>query len=79
MEILLEKLDEYILIADYNGKIIFANDKFLNKLGYKKHELYKLNINEIITKEYLEIDKISTFKDGVSKELEIIGYVLIQC
>ena len=72
MEILLEKVDEYILIVDYNGKIIFANDKFLNKLGYKKHELYKLNINEIITKDYLEIDKISTFKDGVSKELEII-------
>ena len=72
MEILLEKLDEYILIVDYNGKIIFANNKFLNKLGYKKEELYKININEIITKDYLEIDDISIYKNGVSKELEII-------
>ena len=31
MEILLEKVDEYILIVDYSGKIIFANGKFLKK------------------------------------------------
>ncbi len=72
MEILLEKLDEYILIVDYNGKIIFANNKFLNKFGYKKQELYKININEIITNDYLEIDDISIYKNGVSKELEFI-------
>lgn len=36
MEILLEKVDEYILIVDYSGKIIFANGKFLKKFGYKK-------------------------------------------
>ncbi|WP_296648299.1 PAS domain S-box protein [Romboutsia sp. 13368] len=73
MEILLEKVDEYILIVDYNGKIIFANDKFLNKFGYKKQELYKINVNQIITNDYLEIDKISACKNGVSKELEIIN------
>ena len=39
MEILLEKVDEYILIVDYSGKIIFANGKFLKKFGYKKNEL----------------------------------------
>ena len=72
MEILLEKVDEYILIADYNGKIIFANDKFLNKFGYKKQELYKINVNQIITNDYLEIDKIWVYKNGVSKELEFI-------
>ena len=73
MQVLLEKVDEYILIVDYNGKIIFANNKFLNKFKYKKEELYKLNINKIITNDYLEIDKISDCKDGVSKELEIIN------
>ena len=72
MEILLEKVDKYILIVDYNGKIIFANGKFLKKFGYKKNELCNININEVIANEYLEIDKISDYKNGVSKELEII-------
>ena len=72
MEILLEKVDEYILIVDYNGKIIFANGKFLKKFGYKKNELCNININEVIANEYLEIDKISAYKNGVNKELEII-------
>ena len=54
MEILLEKIDEYVIIADYNGKINFANSKFLDKFGYEKYELYKLNINEIINNDYLE-------------------------
>ena len=72
MEILLEKVDEYILIVDYNRKIIFANGKFLKKFGYKKNELCNININEVIANEYLEIDKISAYKNGVNKELEII-------
>ena len=72
MEILLEKVDEYILIVDYSGKIIFANVKFLKKFGYKKNELCNININEVIANEYLEIDKISAYKNGVNKELEII-------
>ena len=72
MEILLENVDEYILIVDYSGKIIFANGKFLKKFGYKKNELCNININEVIANEYLEIDKISAYKNGVSKELEII-------
>ena len=70
MEILLEKVDEYILIVDYSGKIIFANGKFLKKFGYKKNELCNININEVIANEYLEIDKISAYKNGVNKELE---------
>ena len=72
MEILLEKVDEYILIVDYSGKIIFANGKFLKKFGYRKNELCNININEVIANEYLEIDKISAYKNGVNKELEII-------
>ena len=72
MEILLEKVDEYILIVDYSGKIIFANGKFLKKFGYKKNELCNININDVIANEYLEIDKISAYKNGVNKELEII-------
>ena len=72
MEILLEKVDDYILIVDYSGKIIFANGKFLKKFGYKKNELCNININEVIANEYLEIDKISAYKNGVNKELEII-------
>ncbi|MFR8973190.1 PAS domain S-box protein, partial [Romboutsia timonensis] len=63
---------EYILIVDYSGKIIFANGKFLKKFGYKKNELCNININEVIANEYLEIDKISAYKNGVNKELEII-------
>lgn len=72
MEILLEKVDEYILIIDYSGKIIFVNGKFLKKFGYKKIELYNTNINEVISNEYLEIDKISDYRNGVNKELEFI-------
>ena len=72
MEILLEKVDEYILIIDYSGKIIFVNGKFLKKFGYKKIELYNTNINEVISNEYLEIDKISAYRNGVNKELEFI-------
>ena len=70
MEILLEKIDEYVIIADYNGKINFANSKFLDKFGYEKYELYKLNINEIINNDYLETDKVSLHKNGIDKELE---------
>ena len=72
MKVLLEKVDEYILIADYNGKISFANSKFLNKFGYKTQELCKLNVNEIITNDYLETDKVSFYKNGINKELEFI-------
>ena len=72
MEVLLEKVDEYILIVDYDGKISFANGKFLNKLGYTKEELCKLKVNEIITNDYLEIDKVSLYKNGINKELELI-------
>lgn len=70
MEILLEKIEEYVLILDFNGRIIFANSKFLNKFGYEKYELYKLNINEIINNDYLETDKVSLHKNGIDKELE---------
>ncbi len=70
MEVLLEKVDE--LIVDYDGKISFANSKFLEKFKYKECELYKLNINEILTNGYLEIDKISIYKNGINKELEFI-------
>ncbi|WP_282192260.1 PAS domain S-box protein [Romboutsia ilealis] len=72
MEVLLEKVDECILIVDYDGKISFANSKFLEKFKYKECELYKLNINEILTNGYLEIDKISIYKNGINKELEFI-------
>lgn len=70
MEFLLEKIEEYVLILDFNGRIIFANSKFLNKFGYEKYELYKLNINEIINNDYLETDKVSLHKNGIDKELE---------
>lgn len=72
MEALLEKVDEYILTADYDGKINFANSKFLDKFKYKECELYKLNINEILTNNSLEIDKIPIDKNGINKELEFI-------
>lgn len=72
MEFLLEKIEEYVLILDFNGRIIFANSKFLNKFGYEKYELYKLNINEIINNDYLQIDEISLHKNGIEKELEFI-------
>lgn len=72
MEVLLEKIDEYILILDVNARIIFANSKFLNKFGYEKSELCKLNINEIINNDYLEIDEVSLHKNGIDKELEFI-------
>ena len=65
-----EKIEEYVLILDFNGRIIFANSKFLNKFGYEKYELYKLNINEIINNDYLETDKVSLHKNGIDKELE---------
>ena len=70
MEFLLEKIEEYVLILEFNGRIIFANSKFLNKFGYEKYELYKLNINEIINNDYLETDKVSLHKNGIDKELE---------
>ncbi|WP_286316242.1 ATP-binding protein [Romboutsia ilealis] len=72
MEVLLEKVDEYILIVDYDGKINFANSKFLDKFKYKECELYKINIKEILTNDYLEIDTIPVDKNGINKELEFI-------
>jgi len=45
--------NDCIIIHDLNGKIIEVNKKALNKLGYNKTELLKLNINDLHPQEVL--------------------------
>lgn len=45
---ILNKLDEYILVVDYEGNIINCNDKILSKLKYDYNFLYNKNIKSIV-------------------------------
>ena len=58
MKSILNKFDKYILITNDNGDIIFSNDKLIKKLNYKKEELYKFNIEDIIVEKDVYIKNI---------------------
>ncbi|WP_297130364.1 sensor histidine kinase [Terrisporobacter sp.] len=48
MNSIFNKFDEYVLITNSNGDIVFANDKFLKKLKYNEEEIYELNVEDIL-------------------------------
>ena len=48
MNSIFNKFDEYVLITNSNGDIVFANDKFLKKLKYSEEEIYELNVEDIL-------------------------------
>ena len=48
MKSILNKLDEYILVVDYEGNIIDCNDKILSKLKYDYNFLYYKNIKSVV-------------------------------
>lgn len=58
MSNILNRLDEYMLVIDYNGDIVNCNDKLISKLKYSYDSILKLNIKNIIDNENDIIDKI---------------------
>lgn len=48
MNSIFNKFDEYVLIINSNGDIVFVNDKFLKKLKYSEEEIYQLNVEDIL-------------------------------
>lgn len=67
MKSILNKFDKYLLITNDMGKIVFANDKLINKIKYDKEELYKLNIKDILVEK--DVYKINSLEN--SKDLKI--------
>ena len=51
------KISDYIIVLNNNGKIVFCNESFLNRLSYNQDEILKLNISKIITNGYNNIPK----------------------
>ena len=51
MNSIFNKFDEYVLIINSNGDIVFVNDKFLKKLKYSEEEIYELNVEDILVDE----------------------------
>lgn len=47
MEGILNIVDNYIIILDYNGRVQFCNKELLKKLSYSLEELKNINIQEI--------------------------------
>lgn len=72
MEYIFNQINEYILIAKLNGEIVFANDKFLEKLAYKKEQLFKLNIKDIAIQSIYNINNISMKDKSINKKLEFL-------
>jgi PAS domain S-box-containing protein len=76
-EWLVETLPYEIMWMNEAGNIVYANTKFCNRLGYKKHEVRKLSIfdiNTTVTKEswkshwrIVKKDKVHSFK-GTHKD-----------
>lgn len=48
MNSIFNKFDEYVLITNSNGDIVFVNDKFLKKLKYSEEEIYELKVEDIL-------------------------------
>ena len=72
MEYIFNQISEYILIVDYEGSIVFANDKFINKLGYSKKELYNLDINKIVNYKEVKINNIFIEKNSINREIKFL-------
>lgn len=58
MRNILNKLDEYILVLDYEGNVINCNDKILSKLKYDYNFLYNKNIRSIVKYKGDILDKL---------------------
>ncbi len=78
MKSVFNKFDSYVLVINYNGDIVFANDKLLKRLKYKD-DLYKLKLKDIlVNKDDFDINMLETSKDikidlnFYSKDKEII-------
>lgn len=63
MNSIFNKFDEYVLITNSNGDIVFVNDKFLKKLKYSEEEIYELNVEDIL------VDK-DNYKTNILEVLE---------
>ena len=72
MEYIFNQINEYILIAKLNGEIVFANDKFLERLAYKKEQLLKLSIKDIAIQSIYNINNISMKDKSINKKLEFL-------
>ena len=73
------KVSDYIIVVNYDGKIIFINESFLNRLNYKKKDILNLHIFEFIKnrensdkKNVTELKEIDTNIYFYSKSNELI-------
>ncbi|MCX5850193.1 MAG: EAL domain-containing protein [Deltaproteobacteria bacterium] len=58
---------DLVYIIDFEGLFIDANDTALNKLGYTKEDLRKVNIAELLSEDQLPlaIETIQAIRDGI--------------
>ena len=64
------KISDYIVVLNYNGEIIFANESFLKRLNYNNEEVLNLKIDKITR--FKKNNLINILKDskGINKTLE---------
>lgn len=72
MELIFNKVNNYILVIDKSGNIVYANDKILEKLGYDKGYIYKLSTKDIILNKNKEIDTILQSKG--QENIDLVMY-----
>lgn len=73
------KVSDYIVVLNYEGKIIFCNESFLKRLNYNKEDLLNLHIFEVIKNEensvenqLIESEETNRNIDFYSKSNELV-------
>ena len=77
------KINDYILVLNFGGEIIFCNESLLNRLNYNINEVLNFNmsklINNINTKELIKEENINIkFYSKLNEEIEINSNILIE-
>ncbi len=65
-------LNDYILIINNKDRIIFVNDKLLNKLGYNSLELLNKDIKNLTNDKFVNFKNISGKEKLVNSEIQFL-------
>ncbi len=70
-ETVFNSISDFVVISDVNSNILEANNVFIEKSGYSKEELLKMNILDTVPKEFHE-EIINSSKEKFSNNTSII-------
>ena len=91
---ILDSINDHVALADFTGKIVYANDAICESLGYSKEELLNMNILDITAPEFrgkagirlkqasehkeARFDTMGLRKDGLKVNLEVRAKIINQ-